>query len=77
VTKIIAETGAGSEEIAREIFSPYLDPAKNVLPRRGELDLAAFGRVLTLMAEAGVIAKPAPPAERFVDLQYLRAAGIE
>jgi hypothetical protein len=28
------------------------------------------------MVEAGVVPTPVPPAERFVDLQYLRAAGI-
>jgi hypothetical protein len=34
-------------------------------------------RVITLMAEVGAIPSPAPGAERFVDLQYLRAAGIQ
>jgi hypothetical protein len=29
------------------------------------------------MGEVGAIPAPAPPAERFVDLQYLKAAGIE
>ncbi|HLH96661.1 MAG TPA: ABC transporter substrate-binding protein [Xanthobacteraceae bacterium] len=77
VTRIIAETAHLSPTVAAEIFAPYLDPAKNVLPRQGELDLAALGRVLSLMAEAGVIPSPAPPAERFVDLQYLKAAGIQ
>ena len=33
--------------------------------------------VLALMADAGVVPKPAPPAERFVDLRYLKAAGIQ
>jgi hypothetical protein len=61
----------------REIFAPYLDPKKNVLPRRGELDLAAFARVLTLMAESGVIPKNATAPERYVDLQYLKAAGVQ
>ena len=58
-------------------ISPYLEPGKNVLPRHGELDLAAFKRVLALMAEVGAIPAPTPPAEKFVDLQYLKAAGIE
>ncbi len=66
-----------SPTVAAEIFAPYLEPAKNVLPRRGELDMAAFNRVIKLMAQVGAIPSPAPPAERFVDLQYLRAAGIQ
>jgi hypothetical protein len=29
------------------------------------------------MGEGGLIAPPLPAPERFVDLQYLRAAGVE
>jgi ABC-type nitrate/sulfonate/bicarbonate transport system substrate-binding protein len=76
VTRIMVETGV-SPTVAAEIFAPYLDPDKNVLPRRGELDMAAFNRVIKLMSEVGAIPSPAPDAERFVDLQYLRAAGIQ
>ena len=65
-----------SDDTARQIFAPYTERDKNVLPRRGELDLKAFDRVLVLMGEAGVIPTPVAPATRFVDLQYLRAAGI-
>jgi ABC-type nitrate/sulfonate/bicarbonate transport system substrate-binding protein len=77
VTQIIAESLKVSEEIARQLFAPYLEPEKNVLPRRGELSLKAFNQVLSLMGEAGVIPTPVPPAERFIDLQYLKAAGIQ
>jgi ABC-type nitrate/sulfonate/bicarbonate transport system substrate-binding protein len=77
VVKVITDTSRISNEIAEVIYAPYLDPAKNVLPRRGELDLTAFAKVLSLMAEGGVIPTPAAPPEKFVDLQYLRAAGIK
>jgi ABC-type nitrate/sulfonate/bicarbonate transport system substrate-binding protein len=77
VTQIVKETGGVSPAVAAEIFAPYLDPSKNVLPRKGELDMAAFNRVIKLMAEVGAIPSPAPPAEKFVDLQYLQAAGIQ
>ena len=77
LTNIVKDSLKISEEIAREIFSPYSDPSKNVLPKRGELSLKAFNQVLALMSEAGVIPNPAPAAERFVDLQYLKAAGIQ
>jgi ABC-type nitrate/sulfonate/bicarbonate transport system substrate-binding protein len=76
VTRIMVETRV-SPTVAAAIFAPYLEPDKNVLPRKGELDMAAFNRVIKLMAEVGAIPSPAPPAERFVDLQYLRAAGIQ
>jgi ABC-type nitrate/sulfonate/bicarbonate transport system substrate-binding protein len=77
VTTLIKEDGKISDDVARQIFAPYLEPAKNVLPRRGELNLAAVNRVLALMSEVGAISAPAPPAEKFVDLQYLQAAGIQ
>jgi hypothetical protein len=75
--KIVTETSGVAPAVAAEIFAPYLQPDKNVLPRKGELDLAAFNRVISLMAQVGAIPSPAPPAERFVDLQYLKAAGIQ
>jgi len=75
--RILVETGGMSTDVAGQIFAPYLEPDKHVLPRKGELDLAAFNRVVTLMAATGVISSPAPGAERFVDLQYLKAAGAQ
>jgi ABC-type nitrate/sulfonate/bicarbonate transport system substrate-binding protein len=77
VTAIVAETGGVSPAIAAEIFAPYLEPDRNVLPRKGELNLAAFNQVIGLMAEVGAIHSPAPGAARFVDLQYVKAAGIQ
>jgi ABC-type nitrate/sulfonate/bicarbonate transport system substrate-binding protein len=77
VIRIMVETGGMSPAVAAEIFAPYLEPDRNVLPRKGELDLAAFNRVIALMAEFGAIPSPAPSAEKFVDLQYAKAAGIQ
>jgi ABC-type nitrate/sulfonate/bicarbonate transport system substrate-binding protein len=77
ITTLIKEDGKISDEVAQQIFAPYLDPTKNVLPKRAELSLAAFNRVLALMSEVGAIPSPPPPAEKFVDLQYLQAAGIQ
>ena len=77
VLNIVKESLKIPEESARQIFAPYAEPARNVLPRRGELDLKAFDRVLALMGEAGVIPTPVAPAARFVDLQFLKAAGIQ
>jgi ABC-type nitrate/sulfonate/bicarbonate transport system substrate-binding protein len=77
VRNIVKESLKISDDTARQIFSPYTQVDKNVLPRRGELDLSAFDRVLALMGEAGIIPTPLAPASRFVDLQYLKAAGIQ
>ena len=77
VTNAIKESLKVPDEIAREIFAPYLEPGKNVLPRKRELSLNAFNQVLQLMGESGVIPTPVPNAERFIDLRYLQAAGIQ
>jgi hypothetical protein len=77
VLNIVKDTLKISDETARQIFTPYTQPDKNVLPRRGELDLHAFDRVLSLMGEAGVIPTPVAQATRFVDLQFLKAAGMQ
>jgi ABC-type nitrate/sulfonate/bicarbonate transport system substrate-binding protein len=77
MVRLIAEISGRPDEIVREIYAPYLDAKTHVLPRRGELDLQAFARVLALMAEAGVIPRAATAPERYVDLQYLKAAGIQ
>ena len=68
VTNIVKKSLKITDETARQIFEPYTQSDKNVLPRRGELDLKAFDRVLALMGEAGVIPTPVAPASRFVDL---------
>lgn len=77
VTNIVMESLKVSEEVARQIFAPYMEPDKNVLPKRGELSLKAFNQVLALMGEASVIPTPVPAAERFIDLRYLQAARIQ
>ena len=77
VRNIVKQSLKISDDTARQIFAPYTERDKNVLPRRGELDLKAFDRVLVLMGEAGVIPTPVAPATRFVDLQYLASAGIQ
>jgi ABC-type nitrate/sulfonate/bicarbonate transport system substrate-binding protein len=77
VTNIIIDALKVPEEIAGQLFAPYLEHDKNVLPKRGELNVKAFDRVLALMGDAGVIPTPFAGAERFIDLQYLKAAGIQ
>ncbi len=77
VVRIILDTTGSSEEIARQTLSLYFEPERGVVPKQGEIDVKGFGEVIKVMAEAGELKPPLPPAERFIDLQYLKAAGLQ
>ncbi len=77
VVKIIQDTTGSSEEIARETLKLYFEPDRGVFPKQGELDLKGLSQVIQFMAETGDLRPPLPSSERFVDVQYLRAAGIQ
>lgn len=77
MTTIVMEITGVPRDVAIKAFAPYLDPDKHVLPKQGELNMNALRQVIALMGEAGVVPSPLPPPERFVDLQYLKAAGIQ
>ena len=77
VVRTIGSTVNVSEDIARATMALFLEPDRGVLPKQGEIDLAGVAQVIAMMAEAGVLKAPLPPPERFVDLQYLRAAGLQ
>ena len=42
VTSIVKESLKVSDEIAREIFAPYLEPDKNVLPKKRRIELESI-----------------------------------
>src|SRR5213594_1487234 len=75
IVKIILDTTRTSEDIARKTLALYFEPDRGVVPKQGELDLKGLGQVIQFMSEAGELKPPLPSAEKFVDLQYLRAAG--
>jgi ABC-type nitrate/sulfonate/bicarbonate transport system substrate-binding protein len=77
VMRMLAEAAGSSEEAARATLALYLDRDRHVLPRRGEIELGGLQPVIAFMAEAGLVQAPLPAAERFVDLRYLQAAGIQ
>lgn len=77
VIKAIVEQTGSSEEIARAVMALYFEPDRGAMPRQAEIDLNGLAQVITFMGEAGALKAPLPKAEQFVDLQYLRAAGIE
>ena len=62
--------------IAERTLALYFEPDRRVLPRQGEIDIAGLAQVIAFMEEAGQLKAPLPAPERFVDLQYLQAAGV-
>jgi hypothetical protein len=47
------------------------------MPKQGEIDLKGLAQVISFLGEGGAIGPPLPDPARFVDLQYLRAAGLQ
>jgi len=76
VVKAIIETTGFPEANARLTLALYFEPDRKVLPRRGEIDPKGLETAIAFMGEAGVLKPPLPAPERFVDLQYLHAAGV-
>lgn len=77
VVKLVAETLGCPENIAAQTLDLFLKPGSDVLPARGEIDLAALQQVIAMMGEAKLLKPPLPQAARFVDLDYLHAAGMQ
>ena len=50
---------------------------ERILAKQGEIDLKGLAQVIAMLAEAGALKAPLPSPEQFVDLQYLRAAGVQ
>lgn len=77
VVRIILDTTGSAEDIARQTLSLYFEPDRGVVPKQGEIDVKGFAEVIRVMAEAGELKPPLPAVERFIDLQYLKSAGIQ
>jgi ABC-type nitrate/sulfonate/bicarbonate transport system substrate-binding protein len=77
VVRLTIETTGSSEEIARQTLALYFEPDRGVVPKQAELDVKGLGQVIQFMAEAGELKPPLPAPERFVDLQFLKAAGLQ
>ena len=76
VVQVIVETTGVPAAIAERTLALYFEPERKVLPRQGEIDMKGMAQVIAFMGEAGQLKAPLPAPERFVDLQYLEAAGI-
>jgi ABC-type nitrate/sulfonate/bicarbonate transport system substrate-binding protein len=77
VARTVMQSASASEAIAQRTLALFFEPERGVLPQRGEIDLKGLAQVIALMGEAGTIKPPLPPPDRFVDVQYLRAAGVQ
>jgi hypothetical protein len=77
VVRLVLETTGSPEDIARQTLSLYFEPDRGVVPKQGEIDVKGFAQVIQVMHEAGELKAPLPAVERFIDLQYLKAAGIQ
>jgi ABC-type nitrate/sulfonate/bicarbonate transport system substrate-binding protein len=77
VAQAVQQSTGCSEAIARQTLALFFEPERGVLPKQAEIDLAGLGHVIAMMGEAGAVKPPLPPPDRFVDLQYLRAAGLQ
>jgi len=77
VVRVVMESTNASEKIARQTLALFFEPERGVLPERGEIDFAGLAQVIAMLGDTGAIKPPLPAAEQFVDLQYLRAAGVQ
>jgi hypothetical protein len=73
---MVSVTGS-TEDIARQTLAFYFEPDRGVMPKQGEVSVAGLAQVIAFMGDGGMLARPLPQPERFIDLQYLKAAGVE
>lgn len=77
VSRILAETTDAPDDVARAMLAFYYEPDRGVMPRQAEISLPGIAKVIELLGMTGALKTPLPAAERFVDLQYLQAAGLQ
>ena len=77
VTKMIVATTGAPAEVARAILNLYYEPDRGIMPKQAEISMPGMAEVIELLVASGQINGPAPSADRFVDLQYLHAAGLQ
>ena len=77
VIKIATETTDASPEILREALKFYYDPPRGIMPLHAEINMAGLTKVIDLLGASGALQAPLPPAEKFVDLQFLKETGLQ
>jgi ABC-type nitrate/sulfonate/bicarbonate transport system substrate-binding protein len=77
VVKAAMEITHQPESRAREMLSYFWDAKNDVLPKQGEIDIAAVKTTIALFGQYGILKTPLPLPERYVDLRYAQMAGIQ
>jgi len=77
VVRMAVETTGAPADVARSMLAFYYEPDRGVMPKQAEISMAGMTKVIELLGETGELKAPLPAAERFVDLQYLKAAGMQ
>jgi ABC-type nitrate/sulfonate/bicarbonate transport system substrate-binding protein len=77
VVRTIVETTGAPADVARSMLAFYYEPDRGVMPKQAEISMAGMTKVIELLGQTGDLKAPRPAAERFVDLQYLKAAGLQ
>jgi ABC-type nitrate/sulfonate/bicarbonate transport system substrate-binding protein len=77
VVAILSETTGALPDVARQMLAFYYEPDRGVMPRQAEISLPGVAKVIELLGMTGALKAPLPAADRFVNLQYLKAAGLQ
>jgi ABC-type nitrate/sulfonate/bicarbonate transport system substrate-binding protein len=77
MVSIAAQSTGAPPEVARAVLAFFYEPDRGVMPKQAEIDMAGLSAVIALLGRTGELKAPLPSAERFVDLQYLKAAGLQ
>jgi ABC-type nitrate/sulfonate/bicarbonate transport system substrate-binding protein len=77
VAQITVETTGAPLDVARSMLKFYYEPDRGVMPYQAEISMPGVAKVIELLGQSGDLKAPLPAAERFVDLQYLKAAGLQ
>jgi ABC-type nitrate/sulfonate/bicarbonate transport system substrate-binding protein len=76
VIEIMGETMEIPAPMAQAMLKLYFEPDRGVMPKQAEISLPGVTKVIELIGSVGELKPPFPAAERFIDLQYLKAAGV-
>ena len=77
VASLAADSTGAPIEVIRAVLAFYYEPDRGMMPRHGEISMPGVAKVIELLGASGELKPPLPAADRFVDLQYLKAAGLE
>jgi len=77
VIAMIVEITGSTPDVAREMLRLYYEPDRGILPRQAEISVPGVEKVIELLSQSGELKAPLPKADRFIDLTYLREAGLQ